>query len=176
MFGVSVDQSNSNPVSAVTYTDDAVGMTGGSTDWDSLPIFKDIKPCMLKDGAVQYYLDPNDFSKKADGTAADITSGADGDVMIEFPKVGLAISTVDDLLTVRITDNPADVRFHYYAHTRESEGDRDKLYIGAYLDMRFLIRFAHCRGKRLRQIKPSVRTGRRRRPRVPVTTWVPFIR
>ena len=133
IYGVSVDLTNSNPETSVTYTDDAVGMAGGSADWESLPVFKDIKPCVLKNGAVRYYLDPSDYTKKADGTAAVLT-GADGDVMVEFPKTGLVISTSADgnTLTIRITDNPDNPGFHYYAHTRAVEGDREKLYIGAY--------------------------------------------
>jgi hypothetical protein len=134
-FGVSIDLTNTNPASAVTYTDDAVGMTGSSPAWDSQAIFKDIKPCVLKNGVVQYYLNKNDFSKKEDGSAADITSGSAGDVMIEFPKTGLIIKTnVDTLtMTIKVTDNPSNSNFHYYAHTRATEGDCDKLYIGAYL-------------------------------------------
>jgi hypothetical protein len=132
-YGVSIDLTNQNPETAVTYTDDAVGMTPGSA-WDSMPIFKDIKPCVLKNGVVQYYLNPNDLTKKADGTSADITSGNDGDVMIEIPKTGFKISTVGDTLTIKVTDNPNDTaNFKYYAHTRSVEGDRSKLYIGAYL-------------------------------------------
>jgi len=131
-FGVSIDLSNSNSLSAVTYTDDAVGMTPGSSAWESQPIFKDIKPCMLKNGVVQYYLNPENFAQKADGSAADITSGDAGDVMIEFPKTGFQISTVSNTLTVKITDDPAKAGFKYYAHTRVTEGDRNKLYIGAY--------------------------------------------
>jgi len=133
IYGVAIDLTNSNPETAVTYTDDAVGMTAGSSTWDSMPIFKDIKPCVLKNGVVQYYLNPNDFTKKADGSAADITSGNDGDVMIEIPKTGFLISTVGNILTVKVTDNPNNPKFKYYAHTRETEGDRSKLYIGAYL-------------------------------------------
>lgn len=133
IYGVAIDLTNSNPASAVTYTDDAVGMTAGSSAWDSMAIFKDIKPCLLKNGVVQYYLDPNDFTKRVDGSAADITSGNDGDVMIEIPKTGFLISTVGNILTVKVTNDPNNPNFKYYAHTRETEGDRDKLYIGAYL-------------------------------------------
>lgn len=133
IFGVRIDLTNSNPASAVTYTDDAVGMIAGSSAWDSMAIFKDIKPCVLKNGVVQYYLNPNDFTKKADGSAADITSGNDGDVMIEIPKTGFLITTVGNILTVKVTDDPNNPNFKYYAHSRATEGDRSKLYIGAYL-------------------------------------------
>lgn len=134
-FGVSIDLTNQNPETAVTYTDDTVGMTGGDVAWDSQNIFKDIKPCVLKNGVVQYYLNPNDFTKKADGTASDITSGNAGDVMIEIPKTGFKINTSGNILTIKVTDNPAAGAdgFKYYAHTRSTEGDKSKLYIGAYL-------------------------------------------
>lgn len=132
-YGVAIDLTNSDPTSAVTYTDDAVGMVAGSSDWDSKNIFRDIRPCMFKNGAVTKYLNPNDFTKYEDGTAADITSGAEGDVMIEIPKIGVKIATSDNVLTVQVTDDPKAEGFSYYAHTRETEGDREKLYVGAFL-------------------------------------------
>ena len=135
IFGVSIDLSNSDPASAVTYTDDAVGMTAGSSAWDSEPIFKDIKPCLLLNGVVQKYLNKNNFAQDESGASVDITSGSAGDVMIEIPKCGVKIATSGNTLTIKITDNPnaAGDGFHYYAHTRATEGDCDKLYVGAYL-------------------------------------------
>ncbi len=134
IYGVAIDLTNSNPETSVNYTNDAVGMTGGSDTWDVMPIFKDIKPCVFRNGFLQYYLNPLNYTQKADGSAANIT-GADGDVMVEIPKIGYKIETTGNTLTVQITDNP-DARlqgFRYYAHTRATEGDRDKLYVGAYL-------------------------------------------
>lgn len=135
IFGVSIDLTNSDPASAVTYTDDAVGMTAGGSAWDSEPIFKDIKPCLLLNGVVQKYLNKNNFAQDEDGNSADITSGSGGDVMIEIPKCGVKIATSGNTLTIKITDNPNATAdgFHYYAHTRATEGDCDKLYIGAYV-------------------------------------------
>lgn len=132
-YGVSIDLTNKNPLTSVIYTDDATGMTGGSTDWDNIDVFKSIRPCLLKNGVVQYYLNPNDFTKKADGSASDITSGNDGDVMIEIPKLGYYIETVGNILNVKVTTVANNRRFKYYAHSRDSEGDRENLYIGAYL-------------------------------------------
>lgn len=132
-YGVSIDLSNSNPETAVTYTDDAVGMVAGSSDWDNTNIFRDIRPCMLKNGKVKAYLNPNNFTKYVDGTEADISTGAEGDVMIEIPKLGVKIATSENTLTVQVTDDPNAEGFHYYAHTRTKEGDKDKLYVGAFL-------------------------------------------
>ncbi|MBQ3114871.1 MAG: hypothetical protein IJC06_01940 [Clostridia bacterium] len=132
-YGVSIDLSNSNPETAVTYTDDAVGMVAGSPDWYKMSIFNKIKPCLFKNGAVVGYLNPDNFAQFADGTAADITSGNSGDVMIEIPKTGYKISKSGTTLTVQITDDPNKKGFSYKAHTRTEDGDREKLYIGAFL-------------------------------------------
>lgn len=46
----------------------------------------DMKRCVLNaDGSVNYYLDPTDSTKKADGSAA-VLDGTDGNVMVEIPK------------------------------------------------------------------------------------------
>ena len=132
-YGVSIDLSNSNPETAVTYTDDAVGMVAGSPDWYKMSIFNKIKPCLFKNGAVVGYLNPDNFAQFADGTAADISSGDSGDVMIEIPKTGYKISKSGTTLTVQITDDPNKKGFSYKAHTRAEDGDREKLYIGAFL-------------------------------------------
>ena len=132
VYGVSIDLSNSNPETCVTYIDDAVGMIPG-TDWLDKPIFNTIRPCLFKEGKVVGYLNPNNFAQFEDGTEADITSGEAGDVMIEIPKIGYRINKSDNTLTVQITSDPAKEGFSYLAHTREVEGDRDFLYIGAFL-------------------------------------------
>ena len=94
IYGVEINESNSNPETSVVYTDDAVGFipargNNGNFSWGSWEdiIKKEfkIRPCVLRNpqGTVNYYLDYNDFTKKSDGTTANLT-GADGDVMIEF--------------------------------------------------------------------------------------------
>lgn len=132
-YGVSIDLTNSNPDTSVTYTDDAVGMDGGSSVWYKMNIFNKIKPCLFKNGKVVGYLNPNNFAQFADGSDADITSGDAGDVMIEIPKIGYKISKIGTTLTVHITDEPNKEGFSYRAHTRTTTGDRDKLYVGAFL-------------------------------------------
>ena len=51
----------------------------------SLPIQSEYKGCVVKNGKLQYYLNPNDWSKKANG-APSVLDGTDGDVMIHIPK------------------------------------------------------------------------------------------
>ena len=52
-----------------------------------LPIQRNMRRCTFSDaGVVQYYLDPDVSTKKADGTAADL-DGIDGQVVVEIPKL-----------------------------------------------------------------------------------------
>jgi hypothetical protein len=95
IYGFRINPNDPNSYTAVTYLEDAVGKTPaamGSTafsygDWANA--FFMPKPCMLKyDGTVDYYLDPNDYTKKADGTASDVGNLAyGGNAMVEFPLI-----------------------------------------------------------------------------------------
>ncbi|MCD4760874.1 hypothetical protein K8R42_03180, partial [bacterium] len=82
-YGVAWDES------ADTYarTGALTGVACGSSPGDSLlPTHAAIRKCLLNDsGVVEYYLDPTDGTKKVGGAAADITSGADGQVMVQIP-------------------------------------------------------------------------------------------
>lgn len=92
IYGWHVDPNESDSSAAVSYLEDAVGMTpaamGASTfnygSWKNA--FFMPKPCMVRsNGEVAYYLDPNDYSKKADGTPSDVANpDFDGNAMIEW--------------------------------------------------------------------------------------------
>lgn len=146
VFGVRIDTANPDSRAAVTYTDGAVGMQPRSSAWDRTSIFRGIRPCLFKEGKVVCYLDPDDFSKTVDGEDADITSGDAGDVMIEFPKLGYSITRGENYIDVKVTSNPNDPNFCYYAHTRQEEGDRDFVYIGAYIIAQPDIKFGSVSG------------------------------
>lgn len=132
IYGVRIDKTNSNPLTSVSYINDAIGMNGASMQWDEVYPFNQIKPCVFKNGQVNYYLNPNDFSKKIDGTNADITSGNDGDVMIEFPKIYWKIISNNSEVLVRYSKSKIDDTWECLAHTKGST-EKDKVYIGAYL-------------------------------------------
>lgn len=68
-----------------TVADPACTRIGNMLYHKSLPIQSEYKGCLVKNGKVNYYLDPNDWSKKADGTPS-ILDGTDGDVMVHIPK------------------------------------------------------------------------------------------
>lgn len=125
---VKIDLSNSNPATCCTYADDAEEMTPGSDAWDE---FFGHYPVMLLNGVEGQKLNPFNFGLHEDGTPADITSGAEGDVMIAFPRRGLKISTLGNIVTISMTNNPADVNFEYLAHKRGNTS-KDVFYLGAY--------------------------------------------
>lgn len=68
-----------------TVADPTCTRIGNSLYHKSLPIQSEYKGCLVKNGKVNYYLDPNDWSKKADGTPS-VLDGTDGDVMVHIPK------------------------------------------------------------------------------------------
>lgn len=123
-----IDLSNSNPATCITYADDAVGMTPGSVAWDE---FFGHYPCLLNAGVEVGKLKTTDYTKFENGTAADITSGSAGDVMVAFPRRGVKITTVGTTMTIKMTDDPDNADFEYLAHTRGSTR-KEKFYLGAY--------------------------------------------
>lgn len=128
IYTIRIDQSNSNPLTCCTYADDAVGMTKGSSEWDEIFGYK---PCIMRDGVVEGYLDPNDFARyDENGSPAPITDTR-YDVMIEFPRMGLDISTSGKVITIKLTDAQNDSNFHYLAHKRGNV-QKDYFYLGAY--------------------------------------------
>ena len=158
VYGVKIDTTNSNPATALTYTDDAVGFTPAlgnngafnAGSWaDKFP-FNQIKPCLYKAGAinyVNYYLNPNNYAQKIDGvTASDITSGTDGDVMVEFPKIWWKFETIGSDLYVRYSDTQVDAGYKCLAHLRDVN-EKDKCYISAYLGFDLTSKLRSLSGK-----------------------------
>ena len=127
IYTVKIDQTNSNPLNCCTYADDAEGMVKGSSLWDDIFGYK---PCIMKDGEVVGYLNPDDFTKYEDGSDAPITDTS-YDVMIEFPRMGLNITTSGDIISVSLTNAPNDSNFEYRAHKR-GDLQKDYFYLGAY--------------------------------------------
>lgn len=139
VFSYTIDSTNSNPETAVTYTGDCAGFTpatmGGTFDWgswaDKWP-FNEIKPCLVKNRAVVGYLNPNNYLEFEDGTPADIVSGDAGDCMVEFPKMYLGMSTdAQGLTTVTIT-NDATVEGVYDDAFVYKGKSYSKFYVGAF--------------------------------------------
>jgi hypothetical protein len=143
-WGIRIDKRNSDPNTRCEYIFDAKGMgpagmdfTNGAFnygDWADLWFVKNNKPCMLKsDGTVDYYLDPNDYTKKEDGTASDIANTSyDGNAMAEIPLVWVKRWEDDRYEYEVISDHQYDETYHAYAHTRADGTIADKFYFSMF--------------------------------------------
>ncbi len=126
VYGFQINDSESDPAAAVTYLEDAVGMTPAKMDftnnkfdygdWENA--FFMPRPCMLKsDGTVDYYLNPNDYTKKEDGTASDIADTTyDGNAMMEWGRNGHKI-----WLKILPTNSGAGAKVYISNHKADSK-------------------------------------------------------
>lgn len=70
----------------ITIADSACTRIGNMSMHRTLPIQSAFKGCVAKGSDIQYYLDPNDWSKKADGSPS-VLDGTDGDVRVDTGNV-----------------------------------------------------------------------------------------
>lgn len=141
-YGFRVLKSVTDPNIRVDYLEEAIGMTPAYMDYSSgifnygswEGAFFMPKPCMLKnDGTVDYYLDPNDYTKKADGTASDIANTSyEGNAMMQFPKIwtySYEDSTYEYhyIASYKVSDN-----YHCYSNLDYAGNEIDYFYVPIY--------------------------------------------
>ena len=143
-YGVKINKLDSNPKTRVEYIYDAVGMNPMKMnyaesafdmgDWGSVFFVKDNKPCMLNpDRTVAYYLNPNDYSLKADGTASDITDESTTlNAMSEFPHMYLCQYEVGNYEYIIVSDTQVDSSYYDDAFRRADGTAADKMYMPMY--------------------------------------------
>ena len=150
IYGFHIDGDESDPDNKVTYLEDAVGMTPAYMDFSEGEFnygswgnaFFMPRPCMLKlDGTVDYYLDPDDYTLKADGeTPSDIADETyDGCAMMEWGRNGKKIwikivpdANDDTSANVYIANYQADSNYHDWSF-HNCDGDSvDHFYTGIY--------------------------------------------
>ena len=143
-YAFHIDPSESDTSAAVTYLADAVGMTPAYMDYANNKFYWGTwgsafflpRPCMLKyDGTVDYYLDPNDYTKKADGSASDIANlSYEGNAMMEWGRDGKLIyyKIVPDQdtkgATVYIADYLEDEDYKFYSFINSASGICEHFY------------------------------------------------
>lgn len=145
-YGISIDMSNTDPYSAVTYTDDAAGFTPLSVNsskvcsygsWaDIITDMIGCKPCLYDNGTVTY-LNPNNYAYTSSGSSADITSGNSGDVMVQFKKTWYKFAKSGSTLTFQITDDESKassgfVTTAFTSMNSSSVTVKDYMYYSAY--------------------------------------------
>ena len=139
IYGVRIDLNNSDPVSSVEYTDDAIGFDNSYMDFtnkkfeygswaDKFP-FNQVKPCIVSGGKVTTYLNPNNYFEDVDGNAVTITGNVD--VMIEIPKIYYYMHNDDNYQYLQISNTKVNDNYCCLAHTFNGV-ENDKVYVSAY--------------------------------------------
>lgn len=92
------------------------------------------KPCMLKaDGTVDYYLDPDDYTKKADGTASDVTNMEyNGNAMMEWSPVFTKVVKDGNKLYMYFCSEKYDDDYECYSCKKSDGGYGDHFYMPIY--------------------------------------------
>lgn len=142
VYGWHVNPSIADSSDAVTYLEDAVGMTpaamGASTfdygSWENT--FFMPKPCMVRsNGEVAYYLDPNDYSKKADGTPSDVANpDFDGNAMMEWGKIWYKFvgGETDGEGYFYVSNEQVDDSYHCWCNYDSKDNITDHFYTAIY--------------------------------------------
>lgn len=147
LYGFKLDQNESDPSSMITYLSDCDNKYYESAkmnytadkfnygDWEDAWFIKNLKPCMLKyDGTVDYELDKNDYTKKLDGTASDVSNDSyGGNAMICIPKVYWKIvDNGDNTANIYFSDKQVDSDFHCWSHIDNNGNEIDYCYMPIY--------------------------------------------
>ena len=147
LYGFKLDQNESDPNSMITYLSDCDNKYFESAkmnytadkfnygDWDDAWFIKKLKPCMLKyDGTVDYELNPNDYTKKLDGTASDVANASyGGNAMVGIPKVYWKIvDNGDNTANIYICDKKLDDDFVCWSHIDNNGNEIDYCYMPIY--------------------------------------------
>lgn len=166
LYGFHYSENDSSPAS-VTYPDDVdnkdftpftMNLSTGVPnygDWsleDEATRWLFPRSCMVKyDGTVDYYLDENDETKKADGTSSDVANSSyGGNAMMEWGRDGkklywkIAPDADGKGFTFYVADKEVDSDFHAYNHYNSKGNPVDHFYTPKY--------FGGHDGTRLRSI------------------------
>lgn len=144
VFGIHINDAESNPDRKVTYLADAVGMTpahmnftSGTFDygsWEDVWFVRDTKPCLLKDnGQIHRYLNKNNFLKDIDGNDTGVPQ-ITIHTMIEFPKIWYKVVPDIDGKGASIYISPVKVDADYvdYPYINYQGVHKEHFYMPAY--------------------------------------------
>ena len=143
-YGIKIEKDNPDPYNRITYMYDAVGMTPARMDytngkfnygsWGDAWFVKDNKPVMLNyDGTEAYELNPNDYSKKADGSSSDIANTSfGGNAMSRIPLVYVSMYEDSTYEYYSVSNIKYDDTYVAIAHTKEDGTIKDNVYLAMF--------------------------------------------
>lgn len=141
LYGYDLDTANSNPATRVTYPSDVdnAGFTAAKMGasafsyggWPNTPGEKFMpRPCMLTfAGVVDHYLNPNDYTKKPDGTASKVADASfGGNAMMEWPKIYVKRWQEGNIYHFRVSDMKLDDDFECWSNYDRNNNEIDHFY------------------------------------------------
>ena len=146
LFGYDLVKPTSSPSGRVSYPDDVdnAGFTpakmnfGGSFsygDWNFAPGEKFMpRPCMLTyAGVVDHYLNPNDYTQKAEGGASKVADTSfGGNAMMEWPKIYTKRWEEGGVYHFRCSDTPQDESWECWSNYDRLNNQIDHFYTPIY--------------------------------------------
>ncbi len=143
IYGYKKTIATADPSARIEYIEGCQGFTPAHMDYGAGTFnygswadafFMKVRPVMLNyDGTVAYELDPNDYTKKKDGTASDVANpDFAGNVMVGIPTIWFKRETIDGVTYVRISNQKVDDTYKAYAHTNASGDIMKYTYLPAY--------------------------------------------
>lgn len=147
LFGYDLVKATSSPTGRVTYPSDvdnaaftpaAMNFSTGKFNyggWAFDPGEKFMpRPCMLTyAGKVDHYLNPNDYTRKVDGSVSKIAdSSFDGNAMIEWPKIYTKRWESNGVYHFRCSDTPQDADWDCWCNYDRNNNQIDHFYTPIY--------------------------------------------
>ena len=146
LFGYDLVKSTSSPSGRVSYPDDVdnagftpAKMNFGSSfsygDWNFAPGEKFMpRPCMLTfAGVVDHYLNPNDYTQKAEGGASKVADTSfGGNAMMEWPKIYTKRWEENGVYKFRCSDTPQDDTWDCWCNYDRNNNQIDHFYTPIY--------------------------------------------
>ena len=117
IFGFDIDLANSDPEGSVTYVGANLGYSPARMNFSSgtfnygdwADAFFMPKPCMLTfGGVVENYLDPDDYTKNADGSASTVASSTTANAMMQWPVIYVKRWQTGSIYHFRCADSEFD--------------------------------------------------------------------
>lgn len=147
LFGYDLVKATSSPTGRVTYPSDvdnadftpaAMNFTSGVFNyggWAFDPGEKFMpRPCMLTyAGVVDHYLNPNDYTKKVDGTTSKVADTSfGGNAMMEWPKIYTKRWEENGVYHFRCSDTPQDEDWDCWCNYDRNNNQIDHFYTPIY--------------------------------------------
>ena len=144
LLGFRINKADSNPSTRVEYLEGAtdltpasVNLSTGAFNYGSFGDFwfvTENKPFMVKnDGTPDYELNPNDYTKKLDGTSSDVSNMSyAGNCMAKIPLVWMKQFEEGNYEYCYICDIQLDDDYKAYAHQREDGSIMDYIWLSCF--------------------------------------------